>query len=83
MGYGMMLPLLPFYVQRQAGGAAAAGLAGSLYSLMQLFSGVGSIGGPAASGGVAFWAHVIGFAMGIAGGGYWRVREAATRGYWA
>ncbi|MBP7691209.1 MAG: MFS transporter [Anaerolineales bacterium] len=39
LGYGMLVPLLPFYVQRQAGGAEAAGLLGSLYSVMQLFSG--------------------------------------------
>ncbi len=39
LGYGMMVPLLPFFVQRQAGGAAAAGLLGSLYASMQLFSG--------------------------------------------
>jgi MFS family permease len=39
MVYGMILPLLPFYIQRQEAGAAAAGLAGALYSFMQLFSG--------------------------------------------
>lgn len=39
MSYGIVLPLLPFYVQSQQGGAAAAGLLGSLYALMQLFSG--------------------------------------------
>jgi DHA1 family tetracycline resistance protein-like MFS transporter len=39
LGYGIMLPLLPFYVQRQAGGAAIVGSIGSLYALMQLFSG--------------------------------------------
>jgi MFS transporter, DHA1 family, tetracycline resistance protein len=38
-GYGMILPLLPFYVQRQAGGASAAGTVGALYALMQLISG--------------------------------------------
>jgi MFS family permease len=39
MSYGIVLPLLPFYVQAQQGGAAAAGLLGSLYALMQFFSG--------------------------------------------
>jgi MFS family permease len=39
MSYGIVLPLLPFYVQAQEGGAAAAGLLGSLYALMQFFSG--------------------------------------------
>jgi DHA1 family tetracycline resistance protein-like MFS transporter len=41
LGYGIMLPLLPFYVQRQAGGAAIVGSIGSLYALMQLISGPG------------------------------------------
>jgi MFS transporter, DHA1 family, tetracycline resistance protein len=39
LGYGIMLPLLPFFVQRQAGDAAIVGSVGSLYALMQLISG--------------------------------------------
>ncbi|MBI3241653.1 MAG: MFS transporter, partial [Chloroflexi bacterium] len=39
LGYGLMIPLLPFFVQRQDGGAALAGALGSVYSLMQLISG--------------------------------------------
>src|SRR5512135_2161009 len=39
LGYGMVIPLLPFYVTRQSGGAAVAGALGSAYALMQLFSG--------------------------------------------
>ena len=39
LGYGIMLPLLPFYVQRQAGSATIVGSAGSLYALAQLVSG--------------------------------------------
>jgi len=39
LGYGMVVPLLPFYVQSMAGGALLAGSLGSLYALMQLFSG--------------------------------------------
>jgi membrane associated rhomboid family serine protease len=35
-----------------------------IWFFMQLFSGVGSIGADAASGGVAFWAHVGGFVAG-------------------
>ena len=54
-----------------------------IWFLMQLFSGVGSLGAPAADGGIAFWAHVIGFAAGAAGGLYWRLRETVARGYWA
>jgi DHA1 family tetracycline resistance protein-like MFS transporter len=39
LGYGMVIPLLPFYVTRQSGGAAVAGALGSAYALMQLLSG--------------------------------------------
>jgi DHA1 family tetracycline resistance protein-like MFS transporter len=39
MGYGMVIPLLPFFVQKQGAGAAATGALGSLYALMQLISG--------------------------------------------
>lgn len=39
LGYGMMIPLLPYYVQAQHVGAIAAGAVGSLYALMQLISG--------------------------------------------
>jgi MFS family permease len=39
LGYGIMLPLLPFYVQAQAGGAAIAGGLMSMYSAVQLVSG--------------------------------------------
>ena len=35
----MMVPLLPFFVQKHAGGAALAGALGSVYALMQLLSG--------------------------------------------
>jgi MFS family permease len=39
LGYGIMLPLLPFYVQAQDGGAAIAGGLMSVYSAVQLVSG--------------------------------------------
>ena len=39
LGYGMMIPLLPYYVQEQHAGATAAGAIGSVYALMQLVSG--------------------------------------------
>ncbi len=39
LGYGMIVPLLPFYVQEQSAGAAVAGALGSVYALMQLISG--------------------------------------------
>jgi MFS family permease len=37
--YGMIAPLLPFFVLRYDGGALLAGLLGSLYAVMQLISG--------------------------------------------
>jgi membrane associated rhomboid family serine protease len=36
-----------------------------LWFLMQLFSGVGSLGAQADVGGIAFWAHVAGFVAGL------------------
>jgi membrane associated rhomboid family serine protease len=52
-----------------------------VWFLMQLFSGVGSMV-EAAEGGVAFMAHVGGFAAGAAGGLYARARDASRREYW-
>lgn len=37
--YGIIVPLLPFFVIRYGGGAVLAGMLSSLYALMQLFSG--------------------------------------------
>ena len=34
IGYGIVVPLLPFYVQQQASGAVLVGLLGSLYAAM-------------------------------------------------
>ena len=53
-----------------------------IWFLMQLFSGVGSLGSQAAGGGVAFWAHVGGFVTGLVIGLAWRVREASRGAYW-
>ena len=39
LGYGIMLPLLPFFVQAQGGGAMIAGALSSLYASAQLFAG--------------------------------------------
>lgn len=39
LGYGIMLPLLPYFVQAQEGGAAIAGALSSLYASAQLFAG--------------------------------------------
>jgi MFS family permease len=38
LGYGMVIPLLPFFVQAQLPGALVVGLLASLYALMQFFS---------------------------------------------
>jgi len=39
LGYSMMVPLLPFFVTQNGGGAAIAGGLGSLYAFLQLLSG--------------------------------------------
>jgi MFS transporter, DHA1 family, tetracycline resistance protein len=39
LGYGMILPLLPFYVQQQHGGAAIVGYLSAFYAALQLVSG--------------------------------------------
>ena len=39
IGYGIVVPLLPFYVQRYASGAVLLGLIGSLYAAAQFFGG--------------------------------------------
>jgi rhomboid family protein len=53
-----------------------------IWFLMQLFSGVGSIGAHAAQGGVAFWAHVAGFVTGVVVAIVQRIRERSRRPYW-
>ncbi len=39
VGYGLVVPLLPFYTRQQAAGAALVGLLGSLYAAMQFVGG--------------------------------------------
>lgn len=39
VGYGMVLPLLPFFVQQQGGSAALVGILGSLYAGLQFICG--------------------------------------------
>jgi membrane associated rhomboid family serine protease len=53
-----------------------------IWFLMQFFSGVGSIGADSAVGGVAFWAHVVGFIAGAGIGALWRAGEASKRQRW-
>src|SRR5918995_1619885 len=56
-----------------------------LWLVMQLLSGVGSIATTAAQpgGGIAFWAHVAGFATGIATIGVFRRRERQRVEWWS
>jgi len=54
----------------------------AIWFVMQLLSGVGSIGAGAAEAGVAFWAHVAGFAAGAALGAVWRLGEGSRRRRW-
>ena len=53
-----------------------------VWFVKELFSGVGSLGAQSMSGGVAFWAHIVGFAVGATTGLVWRVREPPQKTYW-
>ena len=53
-----------------------------IWFLMQFFSGVGSLGADAAQGGVAFWAHISGFAVGAVAGLVWRATERPPPEVW-
>ena len=53
-----------------------------IWFIKELFSGVGSLGAASLNGGVAFWAHVSGFASGAVVGALWRLREATRRYRW-
>jgi membrane associated rhomboid family serine protease len=50
-----------------------------IWFVKELFSGVGSLGAESLNGGVAVWAHVVGFAVGALTGLVWRVREPPHR----
>jgi membrane associated rhomboid family serine protease len=50
-----------------------------IWFVKELFSGVGSLGAESQNGGVAVWAHVVGFAVGALTGLVWRVREPPQR----
>jgi membrane associated rhomboid family serine protease len=51
-----------------------------IWFLLQLISGVGSLGvSNAAGGGTAFWAHIGGFVVGVAVGGVLRARDQRWR----
>ena len=54
-----------------------------IWFIKEVFSGVGSLGARAMNGGVAFWAHVVGFGIGAVVGLFWRVRNPPQRTYWA
>ena len=53
-----------------------------IWFVKELFNGVGSLGTTSHTGGVAFWAHIIGFATGAATGMFWRLRESPRQTYW-
>ena len=53
-----------------------------IWFIKELFSGVGSLGAAALMAGVAFWAHVVGFAAGATVGLFSRVRNPPQRAYW-
>jgi len=53
-----------------------------IWFVKEIFNGVGSLGARAMTGGVAFWAHVVGFAAGALVGMICRLRAASSRQYW-
>jgi len=53
-----------------------------IWFVKELFSGVGSLGASTMTGGVAFGAHVVGFAGGALVGLFWRMRETSRQRYW-
>lgn len=53
-----------------------------IWFIKEVFSGVGSLGAHAMNGGVAFWAHVVGFAVGALVGLLCRARNPPKRAYW-
>lgn len=53
-----------------------------VWFVKELFSGVGSLGARSLNGGVAFWAHITGFAVGATTGLVCRVRESPRKTYW-
>ncbi len=53
-----------------------------IWFLMQFFSGFGSLGSNAAEGGVAFWAHVVGFIVGGLVGAVVRTADRHRRHQW-
>jgi membrane associated rhomboid family serine protease len=53
-----------------------------IWFVKELFSGVGSLGTGGMAGGVAFWAHIVGFAAGALIGLIWRLRDSSNRHYW-
>jgi membrane associated rhomboid family serine protease len=53
-----------------------------IWFIKEVFSGVGSLGTESLNGGVAFWAHVSGFAVGALVGVFRRLKEATERYRW-
>ena len=53
-----------------------------IWFVKELFSGVGSLGASSMTGGVAFWAHIVGFAGGALAGVFWRFHEGPLQRYW-
>lgn len=54
----------------------------AFWFVKELFNGVGSLGTQSMSGGVAFWAHIAGFATGGLVGVIWRLRHGGRRTHW-
>ena len=80
--HSKIVTLLPIFVFVQIIEVPAIFFLG-IWFLMQFLSGVGSIAQvEAGTGGVAFWAHVAGFAVGVLGGLLLRRPERERVEYW-
>ncbi len=62
--HSRVLTLIPIFIFIQLIEIPAVILLG-LWFLLQIVSGLGSLGGPEDTGGVAFWAHAAGFLVGL------------------
>jgi rhomboid family protein len=82
--HSRIVTLLPIFIFIQIIEVPAIFFLG-VWFLMQFLSGVGSITGPAAGqtvGGIAFWAHVSGFAAGLVGVFVFKQRQRQRVEWW-
>jgi membrane associated rhomboid family serine protease len=79
--HSRVLTLVPIFIIVEIIEIPAAVLLG-IWFLMQLLSGLGTLGMHQDVGGVAFWAHAAGFVAGLAGIGFLKRPERQTVEWW-